>query len=363
MAPRSTRTTLLRVGLALLGAIALALVIIALALPSWARNKTREALDGLDGARGDFQDVEVTLFPLRYTVTRLKVTQDDAVLKQPFFYAERLEVTLRASSLLRGVLAGSVQADRVKFVLEQPKPGGDGRMPPLSKLLPMKAVVERLQLHASEVLYVWVREKGRPSLWFHGIEATLENLGSRPGLTEGPMELVAVGTIGGKGAARVTVTARPHAERLTFHATANLDGFDPAQMNAYLSATKDVTVTPGVFATRMRLRSEAGRLRGVVDPQLRDSGLQGSGDLGSALKALFGKVAMTMTGPTEGTGPGGAIAVTDDLTDPKLQLAPVLEKVVENGFILGLQEALTRNYHGPPDHQAKPEPTPLKARK
>jgi hypothetical protein len=363
MAPRSTRTTLLRVGLALLGALALALVIIALALPPWARAKTREALDGLDGARGDFQDVKVTLFPLRYTVTRLKVTLDESLLKQPFFYAERLEVTLRASSLLRGVLAGSVEGDRVKFVLEQPKPGGDGRMPSLSKLIPMKAVAERVQLHAAEVLYVWVREQGWPSLWFQGIEATLENLGSRPGLAEGPMELVAVGTIGRKGTARVTVSARPHAERLTFHATASLDGYDPAQMNAYLSATKGVTLKPGVFGTRMRFRCEAGRLRGVVDPQLRDSGLQGSGDLGSALKALFGKVAMSVTGPTEGTAPSGTIAVTDDLTDPKLQLAPVLEKVVENGFILGLQEGLTRNYHGPPDHQAKPEPTPLKARK
>jgi hypothetical protein len=351
------------VGLALLGALALALVVIALALPPWARAKTREALDSLDGARGDFQNVKVTLFPLRYAVTRLKVTRDDAVVKQPFFYAERIEVTLRASSLLRGVLAGSVEADRVKVVLEQPKPGGDGRMPPLSKLLPMKAVVERLQLHDSEVVYVWVREKGRPSIWVHDIGATLENLASRPGLTDGTMDLIAHGIIGGKGTARVTVTARPHAERLTFSATASLDEFDPAQMSAYLSAIKGVSLTSGVYATRMRFRCEAGRLQGVVDPDIQGSELQGSGDLGSTLKALFGKVALTMTGPTEGTRPNGAIAVTDSLTDPKLQLAPVLEKVIENGFILGLQEGLTRNYHGPPGDAAKPEPTPLKATK
>ena len=362
MAARRT-TTLLRVGLVVLGALALVLLVVALALPSLARRKTREALDGLDGARGEFQDVQVTLFPLRYTVTRLKITQNEAVVKQPFFYAERLEVTLRAASLLRGVLRGAVEADRVKVVLEQPKPGGDGRMPPLSKVIPMKAVVERLQLHGSELLYVWVREKGRPSLWAHGIEATLENLASRPGLTQGTMDLVARGTIDAKGAARVTVSAQPHAERLTFSATAGIDGFDPSQMNAYLSATKDVSLSPGVYSTRMQFRCEAGRLTGVVRPELRGSGLQSSGDAGSALKALFGKVAMSFAGPADGTRPSGAIAVTDDLTDPKLQLAPRLEKVIENGFILGLQEALTRNYHGPPGDDAKPEPTPLKARK
>ena len=361
MAPHSTRTTLLRVGLALLGGLALALVLSALVLPSWARKKTREALDGLDDARGDFLDVKVSLFPPRYTVTRLKITQKDTVLKQPFFYAERIEVTLRAASLLRGVLRGTVEADGVKMVLEQPKPGGDGRMPSLAELIPLKAVVERLRLHDSEVLYAWVREKGRPTLWSHGIDATLENLGSRPGLVEGPMELVATGTIATKGKARVTVSARPHAERLTFSATASIDGFDPAQMNAYLAATKDVTLTSGVFATRMQFRCEAGRLTGLVRPRLQGSELQGKGDVGTAIKALFGRTAMAFSGPTEGTRPDGAIAVSDDLTNPKLQLAPRLEKVIENGFILGLQESLTRNYHGPPDHDAKPEPTPLKA--
>ena len=53
--------------------------------------------------------------------------------------------------------------------------------------------------------------------------------------------------------------------------------------------------------------------------------------------------------------------MSDDLTDPKLQLAPRLEKVIPELIILSVQESLTRNYHGPPDHDAKPEPTPLKA--
>ena len=95
--PSRRTTTLLRVGLVVLGALALVLLVLALALPPLARMKTREVLDGMDGARGDFQDVQVTLFPLRYTITRLKITQNEAVVKQPFFYAERLEVTLRAA--------------------------------------------------------------------------------------------------------------------------------------------------------------------------------------------------------------------------------------------------------------------------
>ena len=281
MAPRSTRTTLLRVGLALLGALALALVLIALVLPVvGAEQRPARPWTDWTAPGATSRTCKVTLFPLRYTVTRLKITPNEAVLKQPFFYAERSRSRCAPGASSAACSAGTVEGDRVKLVLEQPKPGGDGRMPSLAKLIPMKAVAERLQLHDSEVLYAWVREKGRPSLWSHGIEATLENLGSRPGLAEGPMELAAAGTIAAKGKARVTVSARPHAERLTFSATASLDGFDPAQMNAYLSATKGVTLTSGVFATRMQFRCEAGRLEGVVRP--RAAGQRAPGQSGTS---------------------------------------------------------------------------------
>ncbi len=281
------------------------LLVLALALPGLARSKTREALDGLNDARGDFLDVEVSLFPLRYTVTRLKITQKDAVLKQPFLYAERIDVTLRAGSLLRGVLGEPSTRTGSSWSSSSPKPGGDGRMPSLAELIPMKAVVERLRLHDSEVLYAWVREKGRPTLWSHDIDATLENLGSRPGLAEGPMELVASGTIAAKGKARVTVSALPHAERLTFSATASVEGFDPAQMNAYLAATKEVTLTSGMYSTRMQFRCEAGRLTGPGSTRLQDSELRGKGDVGTAIKALFGKTAMDFAGRPRAPGRTG----------------------------------------------------------
>ena len=364
MDARRTTTRILRaLLLGVLGMLALALLIIVLALPSLARHKTRQALDNLQGARGDFQDVQVSLVPLRYTITHLEIRQKDSLLRQPLLYAERIAVTLSAGPLLRGVLSGKIDAERVKVVMEEPEPGGDDRLPPLSKLVPVKAVLERLQLRDSELLYAWVRKNGWPSLWVHHLEATLENLGSRPGLVTGPMDLAARGTFGGKGTTWVVVSAFPEAERLTFAGRAGLEGFDPSQMSAYLKVKKGVELTPGSFSMRMRFRCQEGRLEGVIDPHLRGSELKSGGDPGSALKVLFGKIAMAFSGPTEGTRPGGAIAVQDDLTDPTLQLAPRLEKVIENGFSLGLQEALRREYAGKVEPSSKPEPTPLKARK
>jgi hypothetical protein len=341
--------------------VAIVLLAAAVVLPPLARSKTREALEGLKGARGQFQDVNVSLFPLQYTITRLKISRNGALVDQPALYAERLAVTLRWAPLLRRVLAAHVDADRVKVVLEEPKPGPQKPLPSLEELIPVRAVIERAQLRDAEVLYAWVHKKGSPMVWAHGIEATVENLASRDELQVGPTVVAARGLIGGKGTAWVTVSTEPFAERLTFAGSAGTEGFDPSQLNAYFAPYKDIALTPGSYSMKMTFRSEAGRLTGEIDPHLEGSALESAGDPGSALKAFFGKIALGISGPTEGTRPSGVIAVRDDLTDPKLQLAPRLEKVIENGFSLGLQESLKRHYAGKTEASDKQKPTPLKA--
>lgn len=349
--------------LVLLGVVAALLLIAAIALPSLARSKTREALEGMKGSRGEFEDVQVSLFPLRYSISRLKITRKDALVNQPALYAERLTATLRWSSLLHGVFAAKVDAEHVKVVLEEPKPGPDTPLPSLRELIPVPAVIERAQLRDSEVLYAWVRKQGWPMVWAHRIEATVENLASRPELQQGPMVVAAWGMMGGKGTVWFTVTAEPWAERLTFSGNAGAEGFDPSQLNAYFAPYKDIALTPGRYSMRMTFRSEAGRLTGSIDPHLEGTELRSDGDPGSALKVFFGKIVLAVSGPTEGTSVSGVVAVRDDLTDPKLQLAPRLEKVIENGFSLGLQESLKRYYAGKTEPSDKREPTPLKAQK
>ena len=362
MRAHRTKAIFLRACLVALGTLALLLLVVALALPGFARKKTREALDGLPGARGDFEDVQVGLFPPRYTITHLKITEKDTFLHQPTFYADRLAIALRWGSLLHGIFRGTLDGERVKIVLEQPPPGTDRPLPPLAEIFPVPVVMDRVQLRSAEVVYAWVHERGRPTVWANDIEATVENFASRPGLVSGPMVIAARGKLG-NGTVWFTVSAEPFAERLTFIASAGSEGFDPSLLSAYLSATKNITLTPGSYSTKMSFRSVDGRLRGVLDPHLTGTHLESAADAGSALKAFFGKIALSVSAPTEGTRASGAIEVTDDLTDPKLQLAPRLEKVIENGFILGLQEALKRSYAGETEPSSNPAPTPLKAQK
>jgi Domain of Unknown Function (DUF748) len=328
-----------------------------------ARWQTRRWLQELHGVQGDFLDARLSFFPLVYGVTHLKLSQPERQTKEPLLYADDLSLQLLWGQLLHGRLVARVQGRGVKVVLEQPKPGSSGRLPDLSSLVPVRLLLDRVQAKQGEVLYVWVHQKDRPTMWFHDIEATLENVGSRPELATGPMTLAATGMVQRSGRMSVVVQADTYAVPLSFRGTASLDDFDASEMNALIDSQKGVKLSPGVFSLRMSFESAAGRLNGRVEPHLRGSEVVAQdGNLGSALTALFGRISMAVSSQPDGTTAGGAILVHDELTEPYRQLLPSMEKVVENGFLLGLQETLRRVYAGPPadsGSQAKKKPTEL----
>jgi hypothetical protein len=298
----------------------------------------------MKGMRADFSEVKVSLFPLRYQINRLKLRERNPKTKEPAFYAEEIAVNLRWGRLLTGHLVGSAEAKGVKVVLHQPTPGSPPGLPPIEKLVPIRAVLERAHVTQGEVLYVWVYEKDQPSIWFHGIEGSLENVGSRPGMVKGPTVISAHGQVQHRGAMSVSVNADPYATPLSFGGRARVSDFDLSQLNGLFADKKGIKLTPGSFDMEMMFQCQKGRLRGWIEPHLTGTEITAAGqNLGAALKALFSKVSMTLAQPTEGTTPSGRIEVADDLTDPKLQFLPALEKVIERGLMLGVEEALKRN--------------------
>ncbi len=324
---------------------ALLLVVLSAALQPLVRWQTRKLLDGLEGAGADFSDAHLTIFPLRYRITHLKIRDRPPKTKEPVFYADELAIRLRWDRLLTGKLVGTVEGRQAKVVLHQPGEGSQSRLPPIEQLVPFRAELERAQASQGEVLYIWVREQHQPSVWFHHIEATLENVGSRPGITEGPMVLSARGKVQRSGTMTVSIKADPYATPLSFAGKATLSGFDPSEINAFLVTQKGVKLTPGRFDLEMSFECRQGCLRGWISPRLTGTKISAAdGDVGSALRALFGKVSMTFASPTEGTQPSGRIAIAEDLTDPKRQLWPTMEKVVEDGLVIGLEEAVKRTF-------------------
>jgi hypothetical protein len=345
--------------LAVLSALVVGCLAAAQPLARW---QTRRWLRGLHGIEGDFLDARLSFFPLVYGVTHLKLTQPDRQTKEPLLYAEDISLQLLWGQLLRGRLVARVEARGVKVVLEQPPPGSSGRLPYLPGLVPVAILLDRVQAKQGEVLYVWVYQKDTPTMWFHDIETTLENVGSRPNLSPGLMTLAATGIVQRGGRMSVVVQADPYAEPLSFRGEASIDGFDPSQMNALIDSQKGLKLSSGSFSMRMTFESKEGVLNGSLEPRLMGTEvIAQDAKLTSALTALFGRISMVLASQPGGTTPSGAILVHDELARDR-QLLPGMEKVVENGFLLGLQESLRRVYAGPPSVPATPgkkKPTEL----
>lgn len=354
-AQASLGTRRLRVALLLLGALGVLLVAVRLVANPLARWETKRLVSSLHGVQGDFLDARLSFFPLVYDVSHLKLTQPERQTQEPILYADELSLQLLWGPLLTGQLVARIRASGVKVVLEQPEPGTPARFPELSRIIPVRIRLERLQVRQGEVLYVWVHQKGRPSMWFHDIETTLENIGSRPDAASGLMTLAATGVVQRSGRMSVVVQADPYAQLLTFRGQARLEDFDVAQMNALIESQKGVKLSPGVFSLRMTFDATAGRLEGRVEPHLTGTEVVApDANPRSAVTALLGRLSMTLTPEPEGTTATGAILVRDELTTPDRPLLLGMEKVVENGFLLGLQESLRRVYAGVPSRDARP---------
>src|SRR5882724_3360195 len=84
-------------------------VIVRLILDPLAAHFTRRSLSRLEGMRGDFERVHVTLFGPGYTITRLKLIQHPGGdWRAPLFYAESVHVGVDWRRLLhRELVAGA----------------------------------------------------------------------------------------------------------------------------------------------------------------------------------------------------------------------------------------------------------------
>jgi hypothetical protein len=334
-------------------------------LPHFAQAQTRKALAELKRAHGEFSDVQVSVFPPQYRISQLKIYTASQKTKEPAFYADELLVTLRLKSLLAGRLKGTVEGRAVKVVLEQPPPGSQLRLPSIEELVPFSGEVERAGVSRGEVLYVWVYKKDQPSMWFHAIQATLENVRLRPEVGEGPMVLSARGKVQRSGTMTAHVTADPYATPLNFGGKVRISDFDLAEMNALIVADKGVKLSPGRFDMEMSFDCRHGRLQGWIEPRLSSTDvIPANDDVKSALQALMSKISLRISSPAEGTTASGRIFVDDDLRDAKLQLWPTIEKVVENGLLLGIQESLKHKTVPRRDvAEAKERPTDLNVNK
>lgn len=348
------------------------LVVVALyfAVQPLARVLTQRALDSVAGYFGSFEDVHVSIIPLQYRVTHLKLEPIDK--SRPLIYAEKIVASIDWKWILHRRLRLAASVYRANLVLHE---AGDKAatqdLPDLAavfkKVLPGQ--LHRVQLRESEVTYVFRNHKDAegqqkqaseghstvPKLWIHDLEATVENLATRPELAEGSTTFVADARLGSSGTVSLFATADPFAKVLTFAGQFSLQEMKLVDAYNLVDSKSDLAFTQGTIDLLARFGCDKGHLTGAIQPVLKNAELKATGDdlikkveawaanLGVKILSdrVPGRNAVSTVIPIEGT-----------LTDPKFQLWPTIFGVIRNAFVEGIAESFT---HLPPPKASKPQ--------
>jgi hypothetical protein len=367
----SRRARLLRRLAVAVAVVVLLVVGLSYALDPLATWRTRRVLAGLEGMKGEFADVEVSLWDLSYAIDGLRIEKlrpgGDAL---PFLAVTRARFGLYWKELLRGHLVATVDLygptlnlltahapEQEQGKKEAPKAGRG-----LEALAPLR--IDRAQVKDGEIRWIDAREPGSPQLRLHGIEATLENFATRPALAKGePTVLAGRGTLQRTGATSVFVTADPLAKKLTFAGQGRIQGLRLTELSDVVGEKSGIAPEAGVLDLSLRFRAEGGALSGGVRPIVKNASTKPvKGGLGNQLKSALADASLEIFGDDV---PGrDAVATTipirGSVDDPKAQLVPTVLGVLRNAFVRGLAGSLQGL---PPPTAKKKESVPKQARR
>jgi hypothetical protein len=333
--------------------ILVALVIaVRLALDPIVTWRTRVILDGMEGMRGTFRDVEVRLLHLSYAIDGLKIEKlRPGGSALPYLEIARAEFGLLGSEIIHGRVVARVELTSPKLnLLTAPTPRhGQGKEEAseagrgLEALAPFR--IDRAQVRDGEVLWIDARERERPKLWIHGVEATLENFATRAALAKHePTVLAARGTLQRSGKLSIFATADPLAKKLTFAGQAKLDGLQLAELGTLVMSKTNLVPDKGTLDMSVRFRSEEGRLSGGVRPILKGADLKpGTSDLGTRLKSLLADAALNIFSDKR-PGPdvvATTIPIEGSVNGPQVQAVPTILGIVRNAFVRGLSDSMS----------------------
>jgi Domain of Unknown Function (DUF748) len=359
--------------LAIVAAIIVALcILVRLVLDPIAAHETRHALAGLDGYRGEFSDVHVTLFPPSYTIQRLALWQSPGGTRdEPIFFVERARAALSGSDLFHRRLVADLRLERPKIsIIERvPSPKTEKPAAPapdlsraLTQTLPFR--VARVEVLGGEVLFRDDTAPLHPEVWVHALDLAGENLATRDALDGGrPARVSAHGTLGRSGEVEIYVSADALASPLAFAGRLSVRKFRAAELYAFLEPKAHVQTPQGTIDVFAQFVSRGGALTGGVKAVLANIDVRPTSDgLWDRLRAWLGDKAVKIASDRV---PGrNAIATTvpikGALTDPEVQLWPTVLGVVRNAFVAGLASGFSNL---PPPTAPAPEGKLAQAKK
>jgi hypothetical protein len=340
-------------------------VIVRLLLDPIATAATRKGMAKMEGMKGDFERVHVTLFSPGYTITHLKIIEEPGgSWKTPIFYAEAVHVGVSWRRLFHGELVAAVRLVEPKIDViagkAPEKPKTPAKAPDLSEQLQKVTAfkIDRIEILRGELLFRDLAEPRHPELWIHDLELAAENIPTRARMAGSrPTTLSGRGTVGRSGTMTLFVSADPFASPLAFEGRFEMVGLKVAELFDFIEPKTKLQTPKGTVDLFAEWKSRGGRIEGGVKPVLKNVEVKPaeSGAWDRVKAWLANKTVKAASDRVEGRNAVTTVVpIEGRLASPDIQLWPAVLGVIRNAFIEGLASGFA---HLPPakapDEQGK----------
>jgi hypothetical protein len=263
-----------RVAIAVLGVAALLLAVRA-ALPILVERYVDDVLDRGEHYEGSIDEVDLALWRGAYRIEQLRVDHTEKKELRPLIAAERIDLSLRWSALLRGALVGEVDAYGVVYNVVAAPPHDDDALAQsgddpslgerLSKLFPFS--IDRLEVHDGEIHYRDPHREPKVDVALTKVHLLAENWTN---VRDVERERFARAWLRAKAfdSARLVATleADPWASPPAFRFAAVSERIRLTELNDFLRAYGGFDVADGQLSVYTEVSAEDGRYEGYVKP-------------------------------------------------------------------------------------------------
>jgi hypothetical protein len=250
--------------------IVLVLVAARLALPYWIKDYVNRELRTSPDYKGHIKTVTVHLWRGAYRVKDVEIYKTGGQVKEPFFAAKQLDLSVDWPELFHGAVVGSIVLDEpeVNFVVgptsEQSQVGTNASwIGIVESLFPVK--FNRVEVDGGQIHFVNHYSEPPVDMVLKDFSAVVTNLSNTRDLkTPLPAGLRATGATFGGGGISVNVKLDPMAPAPTFELTSQLTNVDLVSLNDFLKAYGKFDVDRGTFELYTSIAAKDGHYDGYL---------------------------------------------------------------------------------------------------
>lgn len=337
--------------------LALVVVLIAAraALPEILQRYLNQTLDNAEGYSGQVGDIDLVLWRGAYVIHEIEINKADGDVFAPLFKADRIDLSLLTSALLRGKLVGEAvfRKPLLNIVVEddegrQQQTGeeADWRQV-LRDLFPLR--LDRIEFHDGEFHFRKPDASPPVDAYLTGIEATLTNLTNSRELSDSlaaSLDLQARAMQ--QGELTVSMQMDPYRKQAHFNFNGKLTDLEISAIDPLIAAYAPVDIEAGSLDLVTELAAKDGQITGYIKPLLRDINVfewredvekQGDNLFQAAWEGLVGAIAELLENQPKDQF-ATRIPIDGQIDSPDTETLTAVLNVIRNAFINAFEAEL-----------------------